>query len=257
MATMDSLHFFVDTCRYGAVSMLATHKGIQSIDLADTVAELQKQVESQGVAFCKSTSTKQAEWWEMLQTYIENPLLPLNVPLDLKGTKFQLEAYVALQRLEPGQTVTYTELAVSMQRPTGARALAGACACNPVALAVPCHRVTGKNGRLTGYRWGLSRKSAILHHEASLTGQFRTHFQDISTNLKLLNWAFSIEKRPRFRESVIFLRNVLEEGNAEMAGLIVLGPLSARGRKNLDQFIAQAGDLYIYGTSYRRRQLWK
>ncbi len=179
MATMDSLHFFVDTCHYGAVSMLATHKGIQSIDLADTVAELQKQVESQGVAFCKSTSTKQAEWWEMLQTYIENPLLPLNVPLDLKGTKFQLEAYVALQRLEPGQTVTYTELAVSMQRPTGARALAGACACNPVALAVPCHRVTGKNGRLTGYRWGLSRKSAILHHEASLTGQLhRTLFDE-------------------------------------------------------------------------------
>ncbi len=151
--------------------MQATHKGIQSIDLADTVAELQKQVESQGVAFSKPTSTKQSEWWQMLQTYIENPILPLNAPLDLKGTKFQLEAYVALQHLEPGRTVTYTELAVSMQRTTGARALAGACACNPVALAVPCHRVTGKNGRLTGYRWGLSRKAAILRHEAALTGQ--------------------------------------------------------------------------------------
>ena len=171
MATMDSLHFFVDMCRYGAVSMLATHKGIHSIDLADTVAELQKQIETQGVAPCKLESTNQADWWEELLTYIENPLLPLNAPLDLKGTKFQLEAYVALQRLEPGQTVTYTELAVSMQRPTGARALAGACACNPVALAVPCHRVTGKNGRLTGYRWGLSRKAAILRHESALTGQ--------------------------------------------------------------------------------------
>ncbi len=174
---MDSLHFFVDTCRYGAVSMQATHKGIQSIDLADTVAELQKQVESQEVAYSKPTSTKQSEWWEILQTYIENPLLPLNVPLVLKGTKFQLEAYARLQRIEPGCTVTYTELAVSMQRAFGARALAGACARNPVALAVPCHRVTGRNGKLTGFRWGLSRKAAILRHEASLTGQLpRTLF---------------------------------------------------------------------------------
>ena len=58
-----------------------------------------------------------------------------------------------------------------MQRATGARALAGACARNPVALAVPCHRVTGRNGKLTGFRWGLSRKAAILYHEASLTGE--------------------------------------------------------------------------------------
>ncbi len=170
MATISSLHFFVDTCRYGAVSMQATNKGIQSIVLADTVAELQRQVESQGVAFSKPTSTKQSEWWEMLQTYIENPILPLNAPLDLKGTKFQLEAYAALQRIEPGRTVTYTELAVSMHRATGARAVAGACARNPVALAVPCHRVTDRNGKLTGYRWGLFRKAAILHHEAALTG---------------------------------------------------------------------------------------
>ena len=167
---MDSLHFFVDTCRYGAVSMLAAHKGIQSIDLADTVAELQKQVEMQGVALCKLESTKQADWWEELQAHIENPLLTLNAPLDLKGTKFQFEAYAALQRIEPGCTVTYTDLAVSMQRATGARALAGACARNPVALAVPCHRVTGRNGKLTGFRWGLSRKAAILRHEAALTG---------------------------------------------------------------------------------------
>ncbi len=176
---MDSWHFFIDKCRYGAVSMLATNKGIQSVELGDTVAELQKQVETQDKALCKSQSTKQADWWEMLQTYIENPLLPLKAPLDLKGTKFQLKAFAALQRIEPGCTVTYTELAVSMQRATGARALAGACARNPVALAVPCHRVTGRNGKLTGFRWGLSRKAAILYHEASLTGRLpRTLFDE-------------------------------------------------------------------------------
>ena len=74
---MDSLHFFVDTCRYGAVSMLATHKGIRSIDLADTVAELQKQIETQGVALCKLKSTKQADWWEeVANLHRESALCP-------------------------------------------------------------------------------------------------------------------------------------------------------------------------------------
>ena len=91
-------------------------------------------------------------------------VLPL-VPLDLRGTPFQLRVWDALRRIPRGRTTTYGLLAEKLGDPDAVRAVAGACARNPIAALVPCHRVIAKNGRLHGYRWGLDRKHALLARE--------------------------------------------------------------------------------------------
>ena len=86
-------------------------------------------------------------------------------PLDIRATAFQRRVWEALRRIPRGETRTYTEVAEELGQPTAARAVASACGANPVALAIPCHRVVGRKGALTGYRWGLERKEAILSAE--------------------------------------------------------------------------------------------
>jgi AraC family transcriptional regulator of adaptative response/methylated-DNA-[protein]-cysteine methyltransferase len=92
---------------------------------------------------------------------------PLNIPLDLRGTAFQQIVWKELRRIPAGQTRSYTEVAKTIGRPRAVRAVANACASNPVALVVPCHRVVQKNGSLAGYRWGVKRKKTLLEKEHS------------------------------------------------------------------------------------------
>lgn len=98
--------------------------------------------------------------------YLEAPRAGLSLPLDLAGTAFQKRVWDALLAIPAGRRTTYGDLAASLGEPAAVRAVAGACARNPVALAVPCHRVIGKDGALTGYRWGVARKRALLDAEA-------------------------------------------------------------------------------------------
>ncbi len=100
--------------------------------------------------------------------FIEEPREALDLPLDLRGTAFQLRVWEALRRIPAGETRTYGELAGMIGNPRAVRAVARSCATNPVSLAVPCHRVVGKDGDLTGYRWGVPRKRALLERERSL-----------------------------------------------------------------------------------------
>jgi len=88
-----------------------------------------------------------------------------DVPLDARGTVFQQQVWSALRQIPVGQTVTYSQLAAAIGRPTATRAVASACGANPTALIVPCHRVIGADGSLTGYRWGVERKRALLERE--------------------------------------------------------------------------------------------
>jgi AraC family transcriptional regulator, regulatory protein of adaptative response / methylated-DNA-[protein]-cysteine methyltransferase len=97
--------------------------------------------------------------------FIEEPREALALPLDLRGTAFQQRVWAALCRIPPGETRSYGEVAAMLGSPGAARAVARSCATNPVALAVPCHRVIGKDGELTGYRWGVPRKRAMLERE--------------------------------------------------------------------------------------------
>jgi len=94
----------------------------------------------------------------------EHPLAA-NFPLDVRATAFQQRVWKALQEIPRGETRSYSELAAQLGSPTATRAVAGACAANPVAVIVPCHRVVGKSGSLTGYRWGVERKRRLLAAE--------------------------------------------------------------------------------------------
>jgi AraC family transcriptional regulator of adaptative response/methylated-DNA-[protein]-cysteine methyltransferase len=98
--------------------------------------------------------------------FIAEPAAALALPLDLRGTAFQRQVWEALQRIPLGETRSYAGLAAEIGNPAAVRAVARACARNPVALAVPCHRVIGSGGDLTGYRWGVPRKAALLAAEA-------------------------------------------------------------------------------------------
>ena len=90
---------------------------------------------------------------------------PGDLPLDVRGTVFQRQVWAALRQIRSGETVTYSQLAAAIGRPTATRAVAAACGANPTAVVVPCHRVIGADGSLTGYRWGVERKRELLARE--------------------------------------------------------------------------------------------
>jgi AraC family transcriptional regulator of adaptative response/methylated-DNA-[protein]-cysteine methyltransferase len=106
-----------------------------------------------------------AETLATVLAFIAEPRQALALPLDLRGTAFQVRVWDALRRIPPGETRTYGELAGMIGAPKAIRAVARSCATNPVSLAVPCHRVVGKDGDLTGYRWGVPRKRELLRRE--------------------------------------------------------------------------------------------
>jgi O-6-methylguanine DNA methyltransferase len=97
---------------------------------------------------------------------VEAPALGLDLPLDVRGTAFQQRVWQALSEIPSGSTVSYTEIAKRVGAPKAVRAVAQACASNPVAVAIPCHRVVRNDGALSGYRWGVKRKRALLDREA-------------------------------------------------------------------------------------------
>ncbi|KAA5610202.1 bifunctional DNA-binding transcriptional regulator/O6-methylguanine-DNA methyltransferase Ada [Rhodovastum atsumiense] len=103
--------------------------------------------------------------------FLDEPRAALDLPLDLRGTAFQVRVWEALRRIPPGQTRSYSELAAMAGAPAAVRAVARSCAVNPVSLAVPCHRAIGADGALTGYRWGIPRKRALLARERDLAGK--------------------------------------------------------------------------------------
>jgi AraC family transcriptional regulator of adaptative response/methylated-DNA-[protein]-cysteine methyltransferase len=102
--------------------------------------------------------------------FLEEPKQALDLPLDLRGTAFQQRVWRTLCRIPPGETRTYADVARMMGEPSAVRAVARSCARNPVSLAVPCHRVIGSDGDLTGYRWGVPRKRVLLAKERAATG---------------------------------------------------------------------------------------
>ena len=103
--------------------------------------------------------------------YIESPGGAFEVPLDLQGTDFQRTVWTALRDIPAGATASYSEIANRIGRPDSVRAVAGACGANLIAVIVPCHRVIGKDGAMTGYAWGIHRKVALLQREKEKRGR--------------------------------------------------------------------------------------
>ena len=98
---------------------------------------------------------------------VEAPKVGLDLPLDVRGTAFQRRVWKALRAIPVGSTASYTEIAERIGSPKAVRAVAGACAANAIAVAIPCHRVLRTDGSLSGYRWGVERKRALLEREAA------------------------------------------------------------------------------------------
>lgn len=121
-----------------------------------------------------SISLSTDDWsriWQVLDAYWQDadsltPSVLSALPLAPQGSEFQQAVWSALQQIPVGQTASYQQIAQSIARPTASRAVAAACAANPLALFIPCHRVIRQTGALSGYRWGVSRKRALLAHEA-------------------------------------------------------------------------------------------
>ena len=98
--------------------------------------------------------------------FVEAPSLGLDLPLDVRGTAFQQRVWQALRDIPTGQTISYSEIARKIGTPKAVRAVAGACAANNIALAIPCHRVVRNDGSISGYAWGIERKRALIEREA-------------------------------------------------------------------------------------------
>jgi AraC family transcriptional regulator of adaptative response/methylated-DNA-[protein]-cysteine methyltransferase len=162
------IRYATAACPLGRILVASTTKGICAITLGDADAELIADLQAR---FTRAhlTHATQDELQQALDaaiTLIEEPAAAFNLPLDLRATAFQLRVWQALQKIPRGETRSYAAVAASLGQPTATRAVARACASNPVALAVPCHRVVGSSGALTGYRWGVERKRKLLELEA-------------------------------------------------------------------------------------------
>ncbi|HUB95134.1 MAG TPA: bifunctional DNA-binding transcriptional regulator/O6-methylguanine-DNA methyltransferase Ada [Stellaceae bacterium] len=161
------IRFAVGQCSLGAILVAATAQGICAIALGDDPEALVKSLEDR---FPKATlvggDASFERWVASVVGFVEAPHLGLDLPLDLRGTAFQQRVWQALREIPPGTTTTYAELARKLGVPNAVRAVASACAKNPVAIAIPCHRVVRRDGALAGYRWGIERKRALIEREA-------------------------------------------------------------------------------------------
>jgi AraC family transcriptional regulator, regulatory protein of adaptative response / methylated-DNA-[protein]-cysteine methyltransferase len=169
--TPKRIRFAVAQCSLGALLVAATDKGICCILLGDDPDALVRDLQDR---FPKADLIGAEPGFErtvaQVVAFVEAPRLGLDLPLDVRGTAFQQRVWQALRQIPAGQTVGYAELAARLGMPQGARAIAGACAANPVAVAIPCHRVVRNDGSISGYRWGVERKHALLQREASQAG---------------------------------------------------------------------------------------
>jgi len=110
-------------------------------------------------------------WFEQVRDFVLLPREALDLPLDIQGTAFQSRVWRALRQIPLGETLSYGQVAQRLGEPRASRAVASACASNRIAMLIPCHRVVGADGRLSGYRWGPRRKEALLEREAGTPAQ--------------------------------------------------------------------------------------
>ena len=158
-------------CPFGRLLVGATDKGVCFIGFAEPddalLADLRRRFPRASI---EADDAALAGTVRAVLDFLAEPKQALGLPLDLRGTAFQQLVWRTLTRIPPGQTRSYAEVAAMVGNPRAVRAVARSCATNPVALAVPCHRVVGSDGKLTGYRWGVPRKRALLQREQAAAG---------------------------------------------------------------------------------------
>ena len=165
----EEIRFAVGETSLGAILVASSKKGVASILLGADPDTLVRNLQDR---FPKARLIGADGDYEALVArvvgFVEAPNLGLDLPLDVRGTAFQQRVWQALQEIPVGQTVSYAEVARRIGSPKAVRAVAGACAANNLAVAIPCHRVVRNDGSLSGYAWGVERKRVLLDREAAL-----------------------------------------------------------------------------------------
>ncbi|MGH7972674.1 MAG: bifunctional DNA-binding transcriptional regulator/O6-methylguanine-DNA methyltransferase Ada [Limisphaerales bacterium] len=162
----EVIQFAIRPCSLGFVLVAASQKGVCAIFLADDGDRLVAELKGR---FPKAHLVRGPRQFEStvraVVGLVETPKRSLDLPLDVRGTAFQQRVWRALRSIPAGATASYAEIASRIGAPKAVRAVAGACASNLLAVAIPCHRVLRANGELSGYRWGTARKRALLARE--------------------------------------------------------------------------------------------
>lgn len=162
----ETIAYALGASSLGTVLVASTAKGICAILIGDDddtlVQDLHGRFPNAALAVAEPGF---AQTLAGVIAFVDAPRAAFDLPLDVRGTVFQQRVWEALRRIPPGETVSYTELAERVGQPSAVRAVAGACAANPAAIAIPCHRVLRNDGAISGYRWGVERKRKLLERE--------------------------------------------------------------------------------------------
>jgi AraC family transcriptional regulator of adaptative response/methylated-DNA-[protein]-cysteine methyltransferase len=162
------ISFAIGECSLGSILVAQSELGVCAILLGDDPGALARDLQDR---FPRATLIGGDAAFEQLVSrvvgFVEAPRLGLDLPLDVRGTAFQQRVWQALREIPAGSTATYTDIAGRIGAPKSVRAVAQACAANPLAVAIPCHRVVRNDGGLAGYRWGVERKRALLKKEGA------------------------------------------------------------------------------------------
>ena len=163
----ESIRFAIGECSLGSILVGATEQGVCAILLGDDPGGLVRELQD---SFPKAHVIDGDEDFDHVVAkivgFVEAPALGLDLSLDVRGTAFQQQVWQALHEIPAGSTASYAEIAQRIGLPKAVRAVAQACAANTIAVAIPCHRVVRNDGTLSGYRWGVARKRALLDREA-------------------------------------------------------------------------------------------
>ena len=152
----------------GRLLVAITERGVCAVCIGDSDLSVERSLaEDFPAALLDRNDDGLREWTKPFEKYFDGEYSSLELPVDVKATAFQSRVWKAVQSIPPGKTATYSQIAYRLSEPRATRAVARACATNPVALVIPCHRVIGKDGGMHGYRWGKNRKEVLLKLEQS------------------------------------------------------------------------------------------
>ncbi|MBN1934445.1 MAG: bifunctional DNA-binding transcriptional regulator/O6-methylguanine-DNA methyltransferase Ada [Anaerolineae bacterium] len=161
------IRFAIAACDLGWVLIAATEAGICAVEFGDEPQALEARIRARfsNAAFIERDADFD-RWVAQLLGFLKLPAQTLDLPLDIQGTAFQRRVWAALRDIPLGTTASYAQIAVQIGNPQAARAVAQACAANPTAVVIPCHRIVRQDGALGGYRWGVERKQRLVEREA-------------------------------------------------------------------------------------------
>jgi AraC family transcriptional regulator, regulatory protein of adaptative response / methylated-DNA-[protein]-cysteine methyltransferase len=168
------IHYTIAPSPLGRVLVAATSRGVSAVYLGGNDAKLESELRREYPnAVIRRDRQGLENWVGKIVEHLSGHAPHLDLPTDVQATAFQRRVWEELRRIPYGTTRTYTQVARAIGRPSAVRAVARACATNPVSIVVPCHRVVREDGKLAGYRWGVTRKQALIEHEASAASRLK------------------------------------------------------------------------------------